>query len=136
MDQSHDEPATKQSEVGAVVAKTGSFASLAVVLLTLAVAGGVSTFLPPSIGKIPDDFDTPMPGITVVFVTIPGWAYALIFAAAIGLLIIKEWVIADKRKTILINFVVMLVTLVYGGVLVVALYAPIIALMRSMTSQN
>jgi hypothetical protein len=133
MDQSQVEPAAKQPKAGAGLAKFGSFASLAVVVLTLAVAGAVSIYLPPRLSKIFDDFDSKMPTITVAFVTFPVWGYALVFAAVIGLLIIKEWLIADKRITMSINFVVMLATLVYGGVLVVALYAPIIALMQSLT---
>ena len=67
-----------------------------------------------------------LPALTHVFLSIPGPVYVLCVVGAIVGLVWKESRISDKHRTLIMNVVAFITLGVLFGVLVVALFMPLI----------
>ena len=105
-----------------------------VIDLVLLVGLALATIrLRPTFSKIFDDFETELPGMTRLLLSVPGWLIllgAVLGAAVIGL---KELLIREARVNLMLNLAVLVGLLGLGAVAAVALMLPLVTLIKALS---
>lgn len=106
----------------------GRITSLVVLVLDIIGLLGllfVTTFVGPRFREIFTDLQAVLPRLTAAILSIPRFAYAGLVTASIYGLIAKEYSIADRTRTRMINFIALVVIVGCIMVFTVAMFLPL-----------
>ncbi len=131
-DTNENMPASPRS-AGRIFANLTSIWLLCIIEVALIAGYIIAVYVAPSIVKGYGDLDADLPDITLAVLNMSSLAYAGVVGFVACALLLKELLIKKAAVKIIINVVFLLLVLVQVGVIVVALFLPMLKLMQSMT---
>ncbi len=123
--------ASSQADPGRLILNVVSVILTCGTIAGVIVLAGFHAFVVPYIVTVFEDFDAELPVLTVMVVQTPFWLSIAAGAAFAAILIAKECLIPSPAVRIIIDFCITLLLIVTAAVVIVALFLPMIILMKS-----